>query len=145
MGYICIRSLARHIPGTKGELKRSLPRTLAPLSPTHPRRCVGGGGGAVVTNDWCIIILKNHAYCLVNLNMKHDQSVMDVIPCSFQSRFRHLLTRGLWKTNPCQNHKYALTYFHIRFLFEVNLHKVKRTDNIYRMFQDSVYINCLQY
>ena len=41
--------------------------------------------------------------------------------------------------------QYVLTYFHIRFLFEANLHKVKRTDNIYRMFQDSVYINCLQY
>ena len=46
---------------------------------------------------------------------------------------------------PNQNNKYALTHFHIRFLFEANLHKVKRMDNIYRMFQDSVYINCLQY
>ena len=32
------------IPGTAGELKRSLPRILDPL-------CVCGGGGAGVTND----------------------------------------------------------------------------------------------
>ena len=81
----------------------------------------------------------------INLNMKHDQPVMDVIPCSFQSGFRRLPTRGLWMTNPCQNSKYPLTHFYIRFLLEVNLPKVKRTYNIYRMFQDSVYINCLQY
>ena len=92
-----------------------------------------------------LIILKNHVHCLVNLNMKHDHSMMDVIPCSSQSGFRHLPTRGLWKTSPCQNNKYTLAHFHIQLLFEANLHKVKRTDNIYRMFQDSVYINCLQY
>ena len=42
-----------------GELKRPMSRTLAPLSPAHPRRCVcwgerGGGRRSVVTNDWCI-------------------------------------------------------------------------------------------
>ena len=67
-----------------------------------------------------LIFLNNHAHYLVNLNIKHDQSVMDVIPCSFQSRFRRLPTWGLWKTNPCQNNKYALIHFHIRFLFEAN-------------------------
>ena len=51
-GYICVISQARHLPGAAGELERSLPRTLAPLSPAHPRRL--WGGGAVVTNDWCI-------------------------------------------------------------------------------------------
>ena len=76
----------------------------------------------------------------INLNMKHDQPVMEVIPCSFQSGFRRLPTRGLWMTNPCQNSKYPLTHFYIRFLLEANLPKVKRTDNIYRMFQDFVYI-----
>ena len=33
-GYIYIISQARHLPGTAGELKRSLPCTLAPLSPS---------------------------------------------------------------------------------------------------------------
>ena len=41
-----------HLPSTAWELKKSLPRTLAPLYPAHPRRCVcvcvcvcwGGGG-----------------------------------------------------------------------------------------------------
>ena len=33
LGYIYIISQARHLPGTAGECKRSLPRTLAPLSP----------------------------------------------------------------------------------------------------------------
>ena len=28
-----------------GELKRPMSRTLAPLSPAHPRRCVSVGGG----------------------------------------------------------------------------------------------------
>ena len=39
-----------------GELKRPMSRTLAPLFPAHPRRCVswGGGGASMVTNDWCI-------------------------------------------------------------------------------------------
>ena len=39
-----------------GKLKRPMSRTLAPLSPDHPRRCVcwGGGAGSVVANDWCI-------------------------------------------------------------------------------------------
>ena len=36
---------ARHLPGTAGELKKSLPRTLAPLSPAHLRRWGGGGRG----------------------------------------------------------------------------------------------------
>ena len=44
-----------HKPGTypilRGNSKRSLPRTLAPLSPAHPRRW-----GAGVTNDWCITL-----------------------------------------------------------------------------------------
>ena len=35
--YLCI-SLARYLSGTAGELKSSLPHTLAPLSPAHPRR-----------------------------------------------------------------------------------------------------------
>ena len=77
------------------------------------------------------------------MNMKHDQPVMDVIPCSCDTML--IPIRGLWKTNPSLNSKYALTHFHIRFLLEANVHKVKRTDNIYRMFQDSVYINNLQY
>ena len=39
-----------------GGLKRSMSRTLAPLFPAHPRRCVCWGGGvrSVVTNNWCI-------------------------------------------------------------------------------------------
>ena len=37
-----------------GELKRPMSRTLAPLFPAHPRRCVSWGGASVVTNDWCI-------------------------------------------------------------------------------------------
>ena len=47
-GYIYVISQARHLPGTAGELKRSLPRTLAPLSPAHPRR-LGGGQGLQMT------------------------------------------------------------------------------------------------
>ena len=46
--YITNLALNRHY----GQLKRSLPwTTLTPLSPAHPRRL---GGGAVITNDWCI-------------------------------------------------------------------------------------------
>ena len=37
------------------------------------------------------------------------------------------------------NSKYAPIHFHVQFLLVANLHKVKRTDNIFRMFQDSVY------
>ena len=48
----CVISQAPHLPGTAGGLKKSVPRTLAPLSPAHLHRW---GGGAVVTNDWCII------------------------------------------------------------------------------------------
>ena len=49
--------------------------------------------------------------------MKHDQPVIDVIPCSFQSGFRRLPTRGLWKTNPCQNSKsLADTFSHPIFV-----------------------------
>ena len=60
-GYIYVISQARHSPGTAGELKRSLPRTLAPLSPAHPSRWGGGGTG---TNDWCI---KGSVRCLIFL------------------------------------------------------------------------------
>ena len=44
MGYICVISQARHLPGTAEERQRSLPRTLAPLYPAHPRSWEGGGG-----------------------------------------------------------------------------------------------------
>ena len=42
-GYIYVISQAQHLPGTAGEPERSLPRTLAPLSPAHPRRWGGRG------------------------------------------------------------------------------------------------------
>ena len=57
-GYIYVISQARHLPGTAGELKRSLPRTFAPLSPAHPRRWWGAG----VTNDWCITSSRRARY-----------------------------------------------------------------------------------
>ena len=44
-GYIYVISQTRHLPGTAGELKRPLPRTLAPISPVHPRSGEEGGGG----------------------------------------------------------------------------------------------------
>ena len=43
MRYICVISQAQHLPGTAGELKRSLPHTLALLSPAHPCRWEGSG------------------------------------------------------------------------------------------------------
>ena len=46
-GYMCIILLARHLPGTAGELKRLISRTLGPLSPAHSRRCVWGGGAVI--------------------------------------------------------------------------------------------------
>ena len=53
-GCICVISQAWHLPGTAGELKRSLPSTLAPLSPAHPRRWVGGRGqGLQMTGALC--------------------------------------------------------------------------------------------
>ena len=35
-----------------GELKRPMSRTLAPLSPAHPRRCVCWGGGGGGSGEW---------------------------------------------------------------------------------------------
>ena len=65
-----------------GELKRPMSRTLAPLSPTHPRRCVcwgerGGGRRSVVTNDWCI---TNQAAYVRGSNKKviSSQCALDV-------------------------------------------------------------------
>ena len=56
-GYIYV--ISRHLPGSAGELKRSLPRTLAPLSPGHPRRWGGQGlqmtGALSLTKDDNII------------------------------------------------------------------------------------------
>ena len=40
-----VKAQAQHLLGTVGELKRSLPRTLALLSPAHPRRWGEGVGG----------------------------------------------------------------------------------------------------
>ena len=42
-----------HLPGTAGEVKRSMPRTLASISPPIPIG-EGGGEGGVVTNDWSL-------------------------------------------------------------------------------------------
>ena len=53
-GYICIILLARHLPGTAGELKRPVSRTLAPLSTAHPRRCVCWGGAEVSGYKWLV-------------------------------------------------------------------------------------------
>ena len=50
--YLC-NIKTRHLPGTAGELKRSLPCTLAPRSPALPV----GLRGAVVTNDWCVFLI----------------------------------------------------------------------------------------
>ena len=50
-GYICIISVAPHFPGTLGELKRSLPHTLAPLSPAHPHQW---GAGVCSGYKWLV-------------------------------------------------------------------------------------------
>ena len=68
MGVYLWLSLALHLPGTAGEIKRSLPRTLALPSPAYPRRR-WRGAGAVVTNDWCIIVIKN---CIPRENRKRS-------------------------------------------------------------------------
>ena len=53
-GCICIILLARHLPALLGEFKRPISRTLAPLSPAHPRRCVCWGGAAVSGYKWLV-------------------------------------------------------------------------------------------
>ena len=45
MGVFCVISQAPHLHGTAGGLKRSVPYTLAPLSPAHPHGWGEGGSG----------------------------------------------------------------------------------------------------
>ena len=56
-GVICVISLARHLLASAGGRKKSLPRTLAPLSPAKPVGGRGGGGGSgqwLQITDVCI-------------------------------------------------------------------------------------------
>ena len=65
-GYIYVISQARHLPGTAGELKRSLPCTLTPLSPVHPHRWGGRG------YKWLVHKMVSKAERICN-NAQYDQ------------------------------------------------------------------------
>ena len=73
-----------------GGTQKVMPRTLAPLSPAHPRRWWWGGAG--VTNDWCI-----RCEALRNILRFFSTSLINsVIPARIQSSIYHMAIKAFF-------------------------------------------------